>query len=97
MNDIPFPLGVTPIKVYDAEGSAVLSYTSCMTAAEIKTFYHTEMEYAGWEELGSIVAQESCLIYSKPSKLCTITFGSPKGQMAVVSFITPKIKIKRAS
>ena len=88
IHDIPFPLQVQPRKLLLTESQMVISYTSYLTQEELSAFYHTGMDYWGWEELGIVRSDESCLMFAKPSKLCTIVLRSKGTETYVVLFTT---------
>lgn len=73
IHDISFPLQVQPTKLLLTESQMVLSFLSELSQGKLSAFYRTSMEYWGWKEFGAVLAQESCLIFVKPSKLCVIT------------------------
>lgn len=87
IHDLSFPLQVQPRKILLNEGQMVIAYTSGLSQEELIGFYHTGMDYWGWEELGIVRSDESCLMFAKPSKLCTITL-RPKGSETYVVLFT---------
>ncbi len=90
LHDMSFPLNVQPKKLLFTETQMVLTYTTELSQEELRVFYHTSMDYWGWEELGIVMAPESCLMFAKPSKLCTIVLRSEGTQTSVTLFTTLK-------
>ncbi len=88
IHDIPFPLQVQPRKLLLNESQMVIAYTSQFPQDELVSFYHKGMDYWGWEELGIVSSDESCLTFAKPSKLCTITLRSKGPETYIVLFTT---------
>ena len=90
IHDISFPLGVEPTKLLFTEKELVLSFKADISQDKLNEKYRKDMEYWGWERLGNIKATESCMIFSKPSKICTITFRNEGLSTRVLVFTTVK-------
>lgn len=74
IHDISFPLEVEPTKLSFTEKQLVLSFKADLSQENLNEFYRKGMEYWGWDRLGDVLAVESCMVFSKPSKICVITF-----------------------
>ena len=90
IHDISFPLEVEPTKLSFTESQMVLAYKTDLSQEKLISLYRTGMEYWGWEELGVVNADETCLIFSKPSKVCAITLRPEGAQTRVLIFSTLK-------
>ena len=90
IHDISFPLGVEPTKLSFTEKQLVLSFKTELSQDKLNEIYRKGMEYWGWERLGNIKAAESCMTFSKPSKICMITFRNEGFSTRVVIFTTVK-------
>jgi hypothetical protein len=90
LHDLPFPLKAQPTKLLLTDTQKVLAYRTDLSQQELSDFYHANMEYCGWEELGIVRAPESCFTFSKPSKLCTIVLRSEGTITSVTLFSTLK-------
>jgi hypothetical protein len=90
LHDLSFPLRVEPRNLLMTDAQMVFSYTTELSEDELITFYHAQMDYLGWEEQAVVKAPESCLMFTKPSKLCTITLRSDGALRRVTLFITLK-------
>ena len=90
LHDLPFPLKAQPVKLLLTDSQKVLAYRTELSQEEISDFYHANMEYCGWEELGIVSAAESCFTFAKPSKLCTIVLRSEGTLTSVTLFTTLK-------
>ena len=90
IHDISFPLEVELTKVSFTEKQMVLAYKTDMTQEKLISLYRAGMEYWGWDELGIVRAAESSLVFSKPSKVCTIMLRPEGNQTRVLIFETDK-------
>ena len=86
LHDVSFPLGVDPCKIRFDE-QVVLTYNSPQSLNELIVFYKRDMECLGWKERLVIEADESMLLFEKPSKMCVIVLR--KGS-EVTLWISPK-------
>lgn len=73
----------------------MLSFKTDMSQENLNETYRKGMEYWGWERLGNIKSAESCMIFSKPSKICTITFRPEGYATRVVVFTTVKQGVEK--
>lgn len=90
IHDIPFPSQIKPIKILFSQTQIVLYYLTTSSHAELIEFFKGGMDYWGWELQGNIVAQESCIMFTKPSKICVITFRPEDEMTRVTLFSTSK-------
>lgn len=90
IHDIPFPSQVYPTKILFSETQLVLSYSTHISQSKLIDFFLAGMEYWGWELLGNVLAQESCLMFAKPSKVCSITLRKEDDSTRVLIFSTLK-------
>ncbi len=90
IHDISFPLNVEPIKLLFTESQMVISFVTELSQTQLIKDYRAGMEYWGWHEIGRIAAQESCLIFIKPSKVCSIILRPEGLKIRVVLFSTIK-------
>ncbi len=90
IHDISFPLEVEPTKLSFTESQMALAYMTDLSQEDLISLYRTGMEYWGWEELGVVTAAESSLMFSKPSKVCTIVLRPEGIQTRVLIFTTVK-------
>ncbi len=90
IHDISFPLGVEPTKLSITESQMVLAYKIDQSQEKLISLYRSGMEYWGWEELGVVEAAESSMMFSKPSKVCTITLRPEGSDTRVLIFTTVK-------
>ncbi len=88
IHDITIPLGIEPTKLSFTEKQLVLSYTIALSQDKLNEVYRKGMEYWGWERLGTVCAAESCMIFSKPSKVCSVVFRKEGPLTRVVIFTT---------
>lgn len=89
--DIAFPQEAQPAKLQAQEGQTIITYTSTGPAKGILDLYRADMEYHGWDLVGSFEGQESCLIFEKPTKRCVVTMKSDmNGLISVVLFLGSK-------
>lgn len=60
--------------------------------------YRTEMAYLGWEELAVFddSYEQCCLIFSRPSRLCTVAISRKKNGYGITLFIGPKKLVSEA-
>jgi hypothetical protein len=91
LHDISFPLQVRPLRLLATEQQIVLSYRTELSQVELIAFYHPDMEYCGWEEIAVVQAAESALLYSKPSKLCSIYLRPEGAYTHVTLFVATKM------
>lgn len=92
IHDLTFPLNVQPTKLLFNERQMVLSFTTELTQAQLIKDYRAGMEYWGWDEVGSVAASESCLIFIKPSKVCAVMIRPEGSERRVMIFSTIKKK-----
>jgi hypothetical protein len=92
IQDIPFPSQIKPQKLLFTQSQIAFSYETSLSREELVEFFGTGMDYWGWEQLGTIEAAESCLLFSKPSKLCAILLRDEDQMRWVTFFITHKKK-----
>lgn len=72
--DIPIPVSVTPMAVsFGDRGNKLLSYTSSLSASEIKKFYIQEMERFGWKQEYYFEGDEVLLSFKKPDRFCSVS------------------------
>ena len=90
IHDIPFPSQVKPMRLLLSDTQLVLTYVSSLSISEVLDFFTSGMEYWGWETLGSVTALESCLIFSKPTKICAITLRKEEQMTRVTLFTSVK-------
>ena len=62
---------------------------------KLNELYRKGMEYWGWERLCNIKAAETCMMFSKPSKICSITFRREGFYTRVVVFTTVKQGVEK--
>ncbi|MBN1549072.1 hypothetical protein JW872_00220 [Candidatus Babeliales bacterium] len=60
-----------------------LSYTSKLPYQDVVEFYQSEMERAGWLELGSFVGDQALLVFDKPYTLCVVTIQRLRTKVAI--------------
>jgi hypothetical protein len=91
IDDLSFPLQVEPEKLLSTENQLVLTYLTSLSQDALCDMYHTSMEYWGWEEDAVVRAPESCLLFSKPSKVCSVLM-RPEGLQTRVTLFTSRKK-----
>lgn len=90
IHDIPFPSQVKPMKLLLSDNQMVLSYFSRLSINELVDFFTARMDYWGWELVSAVEAVESCLLFSKPTKVCTITMRNEEQMTRVTLFSSIK-------
>lgn len=97
--DIPFPLvtHIWNLSSKENDRKITLKFFVSMLMQDVVAYYRTEMEYWGWQELGIFVADESCLVFGKPTKQCIVQISPIENslyshQYKILIFIGPKIK-----
>lgn len=90
LHDLSFPLHAEPYKLLSVDNQMIFAYATDHSHDELVAFYHAQMDYCGWEEISLLRGPESCLVFSKPSKLCTITLRSEGAKIRVTIFIAGK-------
>lgn len=78
LSDIPFIIGSKPwyLSNNNLNNQIIIQYNTQLSYDSIIDFYKTQMDYFGWQERGSFIAQESCLIFKKPTKQSIILIRS---------------------
>jgi hypothetical protein len=90
LHDVPFPLSCSIHKLSLEAQQSIVSLRTTLSCTELIDFYRAHMDLAGWQEEGLIEADETCMIFRKPSKDCIITLRMQEGQMCVVIFVKKK-------
>ncbi|MBA3954036.1 hypothetical protein H0X48_01835 [Candidatus Dependentiae bacterium] len=71
-----------------------LIYKTDFKLEDIIAFYRLQMECLGWQEAEIIKGYHTCLLFKKPSKVCSIILKSSKSltknSSTVTLFISPK-------
>ncbi|MCX5922278.1 MAG: hypothetical protein NTX86_03045 [Candidatus Dependentiae bacterium] len=81
LDDIPIPLSAF-LQSYDPKKSStlvdsiMLTYTVFLSRNDIMLFYDREMERLGWQKLAFVNDEEALLLFSKPTKVCSISLRS---------------------
>lgn len=75
-----------------------ISFVSQSQLEDAIAEYRTEMAYLGWEEWAVFDDSDEtcCLIFSRPSKLCTIFFEKNNSDYTITLFIGPKQLVNEA-
>ncbi len=91
--DIFFPVNKGLLKVHmQDELSIVLSYDCELTQEDCIALYRTGMEYLGWYECGIFRADQSCLVFEKPSKSCIVFMRGSTNRQTIRLYSGPKKK-----
>ena len=90
LHDLVFPLEVEPYKRSLVGSEVIVSFTASLSNDQIISFYQTNMVQAGWKLGGVVRTSESCLVFVKPSKYCTIVVRSVGQDVEVTLFVVPK-------
>ncbi len=92
LHDIAFPVDVRPEKLASQAGQGILTYISKSSVKELFDFYRADMDYIGWDLVAAFKAEESCLIFEKPTKRCIVTIRPDeiRAPTRVVLFIGPR-------
>lgn len=92
--DIPLPINKDIWILCDQKDSRkqILKYLAQGTLEDLFIYYKTEMEYLGWQELTITQADDSCMVFVKPGKTCTIVISQTNTQNSykISVFIGPK-------
>lgn len=73
--DIPIPLGAEPYGQWQQENNGQMTMRYVCSAIDLDALiflYEQEMERLGWQQQAIFVGQESLLMFSKPTRFCTI-------------------------
>ena len=90
LHDLPFAKGVHPEKLDTKDGQTVIRYVNALSMQATTDFYVRDMEYLGWNLVSSFIADESCLIFEKPTRRCVITTRLEHDVCRVVLFLESK-------
>lgn len=73
----------------------IVAFKSHASLEDLLDQYRTEMTHLGWEELANFddSFEQCCLIFSRPSRLCTVVIARKQDGYGVTLFIGPKKQV----